>query len=514
MNTVLQWYEASNHSRLLSQTCLGDDTSRCLLARLNGVTILLDCGASAQLTVHPNQNDAELAPQTHQQSSQPSLDLTNERAQHAQISLKIPDLDSLSGFHLDAILISSPSSFLALPLHHQQRRLPLHVYATEACYNMAKHWAHELICAQQRLDQQCAAAGHIDKHNEQQELPQLQGQDNRMPLQEQQHTTLASATEDSHAQLASQTTRQQHLDQITQHSESSVGQTVSLFTEAQLLSCLEAVQVVRYGQRVTLPGGQLTAGALPSGSGMGCAVWKMTEGSQKYVNHVSHVAMTQAVCAATLHQMYGMVAPAQNRQCLEPDNQSLGGQSVAQQSLVAVAAGNHTGRDRHGCNNMTLQPPLPCRVAFLSEVSLYAAHAEPLMTTGLYGLDALVLLPGCVTHHKSALLNPRKALPWLANAAVKAVAAGGHVLVPVNPTGEVVQLLHDLGRVRRAARMCGDSCVVRLCYHVHYVACTLQFVCALHSHLKAASPKHTHASTTHWLYLLPKCSCSKCNLHA
>jgi len=64
----------------------------------------------------------------------------------------------------------------------------------------------------------------------------------------------------------------------------AVGQCcVPLFSPAQLQSVLEAVQIVRCGQRVVLPGCfATTAEARPSGSGIGSCIWLLTRGDQRW----------------------------------------------------------------------------------------------------------------------------------------------------------------------------------------------------------------------------------------
>jgi Cft2 family RNA processing exonuclease len=60
---------------------------------------------------------------------------------------------------------------------------------------------------------------------------------------------------------------------------------VPLFTQQQLQGVLDAVQVVRFGQRVQLPGCfGVTAQARPSGSGIGSCMWLLSSGDQRYGN--------------------------------------------------------------------------------------------------------------------------------------------------------------------------------------------------------------------------------------
>jgi hypothetical protein len=66
--------------------------------------------------------------------------------------------------------------------------------------------------------------------------------------------------------------------------------TVPLFSRQELESVLDAVQIVRFGQRVQLPGCfGISAEARPSGSGIGSCMWLMTCGDQRYVSGVQPV---------------------------------------------------------------------------------------------------------------------------------------------------------------------------------------------------------------------------------
>jgi Cft2 family RNA processing exonuclease len=57
---------------------------------------------------------------------------------------------------------------------------------------------------------------------------------------------------------------------------------VPLFSQQQLQAVLNALQVVRFGQRLQLPGPWgLLAEARPAGSSIGAAVWTLTAGSQR-----------------------------------------------------------------------------------------------------------------------------------------------------------------------------------------------------------------------------------------
>lgn len=51
-----------------------------------------------------------------------------------------------------------------------------------------------------------------------------------------------------------------------------------LYSRQAAEACLAQVRGVRYGERVSLGGGAITAEALPSGAGLGTAAWSLISG--------------------------------------------------------------------------------------------------------------------------------------------------------------------------------------------------------------------------------------------
>jgi hypothetical protein len=179
----------------------------------------------------------------------------------------------LKEIQLHAILTTSAWGMLGLAhlqqqLQEQGSDLPIHTYCTEPCL----HFFHQL--AQELLD--AAAVGDITTStqlDQQTQRPSSFASDHHLVTavqqQEQQpeHATVSNGAA-APAAGAGAGCRQQT--------------TVPLFTAQQLQSVLDAVQVVRYGQRVQLPGCfGITAEARPCGCGIGSCLWLMTCGDQR-----------------------------------------------------------------------------------------------------------------------------------------------------------------------------------------------------------------------------------------
>lgn len=149
---------------------------------------------------------------------------------------------SLKRRQLHAILITSSWGLIGLAhlqqqLQAQGQDLPVHTYCTEPCLHFFQQTAQELLDVQRSL--------------------QLQQQQQSRPVQ----VLCAPQQQQGTSVLA------------------------PLFSSDQLQSVLDAVQIVRFGQRVLLPGCfGITAEARPSGSEIGSCLWLMTCGDQRYVS--------------------------------------------------------------------------------------------------------------------------------------------------------------------------------------------------------------------------------------
>jgi hypothetical protein len=162
---------------------------------------------------------------------------------------------------VDAILLTSPAAALGLPLLYRAAAdaqaaqaaaeggdtastsntttasllpaLPLHTYATEACLEIAEHWVAELLDAERRRARGGGAAA-------------------------------AAAGEGGGRAATTATTR-----------------LTPLFSARDAQRALACVRPVRFGERLTLPGGgRVVAEALPaSGARLGVAAWRLRVGA-------------------------------------------------------------------------------------------------------------------------------------------------------------------------------------------------------------------------------------------
>jgi hypothetical protein len=255
----------------------------------------------------------------------------------------------------------------------------VHTYCTEPCLHFFQQQAQELLDTQTALQS----------------------------LQQQQPDVTHPLQQDNQFEA---NPKQQHADIL-----------VPLFSPEQLQSVLDAVQVVRFGQRVLLPGCfGVTAEARPSGSGIGSCLWLMACGDQRCVCR----------CRVDCWMRRGK----------------------AQQGAGAAGA-------RTGSMSRCLGCAVPlccvvccvclCRYTYLAAASLAPGPSAHLHTPSLHNLDVLLLAPGCIgpqhqhqpQQQQQQQLHPPApddilgdaGLAAAVNAAAAAVSRGGRVLVPVFP---------------------------------------------------------------------------------
>lgn len=244
------------------QASLGAGATSSMILQHAGTNILLDCSAHPVLA---SSTPPGKAPAQQQQLDSP------------QLQLAVLDVAAtLNDIQLHAILTTSAWGLLGLAhlqqqLQEQGSDLPIHTYCTEPCL----HFFHQL--AQELLE--AAAVGNIATSTQPDQQPQ-QGpaafaSDHHLVSavqQQERQPEHAAAPNGAAASVPSAATRVG----ACQHT------TVPLFTAQQLQSVLDAVQVVRYGQRVQLPGCfGITAEARPCGRGIGSCLWLMTCGDQR-----------------------------------------------------------------------------------------------------------------------------------------------------------------------------------------------------------------------------------------
>jgi hypothetical protein len=217
-----------------------------LLLRHYGINVLLDAHAVPTLEAAAQQQQPAASTAAASTAGAPSLQLS--------LQLTVPHYARLlqSVHQLHAVLLTNPWALLGLPALQQHLRsrgaeLPLHTYATEPCLHSFQQLVQELQDAQHALQQQ-----------------------------QQQHAT-ASATSQ----------QQQHVS------------AAPLPSVEQLQSVLDAVQAVRFGQQLQLPGCLgLTAEARPAGSSIGSCVWHLRHGSHRCALSPGTSHVCACVCAA------------------------------------------------------------------------------------------------------------------------------------------------------------------------------------------------------------------------
>jgi hypothetical protein len=282
-------------------------------------------------------------PQQQQPQQQPSASSNSSSTSNPlAIFLRVPDLQLfIESQELHVILISNPHGLLAVPylqqlLQQKGSRLPLHLYCTEPCYHGFQHLALELLQVQAALQQQ-QQQGHGQQEQQQQQqqlLPQqmqlyqqqmqlhyqqlLAQQHTQQPLaapgitmfqqqqQQQQRWSGANATSGVAWFPPQQQQQQQQqpavvpgpipppappslpppqaqsLHHVPAPAAAAGPDVVPFFTQQQLQAVLDALQVVRCGQRLQLPGPWgLLAEARPAGGSIGAALWTLTAGSQR-----------------------------------------------------------------------------------------------------------------------------------------------------------------------------------------------------------------------------------------
>jgi hypothetical protein len=239
----------------------------------------------------------------------------------SHVQLAVADYTRLlKDSQLHAVLTTSAWGLLGLAhllqqLQAQGEDLPIHTYCTEPCLHFYQQMSQEL------LDTASASAGPAalqttQKLQQQQEKQQQEKQQQgALPvpalhqmtlLQQQVQQALNQHNQLQQQQQQQQALQQQPTRQPPQPSSDQPGAAaaptatstaaaaglassaslhhVPLFSAEQLQSVLDAVQIVRFGQRVQLPGWcDLVAEARPSGSGIGSCLWRLSCGDQRWV---------------------------------------------------------------------------------------------------------------------------------------------------------------------------------------------------------------------------------------
>jgi len=149
--------------------------------------------------------------------------------------------------------------------------LPTHTRTcprAEACLSLGFHCALELLEAQQELEAQREPTASPPAPAEQQAPP-------------------ASRLRKRGAAGAAQpsdTGRQQPVQAQAPAGAAAAGRAAaSLYSEQELAAAIQAVTVVRFGQRIQLPGSDVEAVAAPSGAGIGTCCWLLETGGRRCV---------------------------------------------------------------------------------------------------------------------------------------------------------------------------------------------------------------------------------------
>jgi hypothetical protein len=289
-----------------------------LLLENEGCYILLDCRAVPVLSssmAAPKQQLQQRQQQEQQQQQQP----------RPLVQLAVADYDEkLRGIQLYAVLTTSAWGLLGLAYLQQQlqaqgQELPIHTYCTEPCLHFYQQLSQELLgtaaAAQAEANAEATAHPTLQAQQQQQDVVPVPVLQQMAVLQQQVQQALHQNQQEQQQQQHPQQ-QQQHPQQTHQHhhhpqplqplsnqpgdaaqppatataeptsdssSSSSSGIThVPHFNAEQLQSVLDAVQIVRFGQRIQLPGWcDLVAEARPSGSGIGSCLWRLSCGDQR-----------------------------------------------------------------------------------------------------------------------------------------------------------------------------------------------------------------------------------------
>jgi hypothetical protein len=214
-----------------------------------------------------------------------------QQQQGSQLQLALPNYaPALKQVQPHAILITSASGLLGLAYLQQQLQaqghdLPVHTCCTEPCLHFFQQQAQELLDADresqthQQQKQQLADVAADKADGQQQQRLGCPALHQMAVLHQQLHQVLLNKQPDPQQQQQQQ---QSCARSVIPAAAAAAQLTVPLFSPEELQSVLDAVQIVRFGQRVLLPGCfGITVEARPSGSGVGSCMWLMTCGDQR-----------------------------------------------------------------------------------------------------------------------------------------------------------------------------------------------------------------------------------------
>jgi aryl carrier-like protein len=239
-------------------TTLGADGAASVVLRQHGVCVLCDCPGVPLIAPADDPTPvpaAAAAAAADAQQSCTQAAATTSQPPAWQLQLLVPDFDQLlpplpdqqQQQQLHAVLISSAQGMLGVAALQQRLRrlgadLPLHTYCSEPCLHACQQLMQELQAAAAALSVSAAHSQHAQQQQQQQQQWQQQQQ---RPGQQQ-------------------------------------CMRVPLPDEGQLQAVLDAVQVVRWGQRLRLPGCfGLTAEARPCGCSISSCLWHLRNGSHR-----------------------------------------------------------------------------------------------------------------------------------------------------------------------------------------------------------------------------------------